>query len=108
MTGNQFAQGRPQLLFATEDDILFLEVGGKGEAMQFRTRLQGAADVPGVHRTAEGAMHQVEGVGYRVEHYPRTAEHAGPLTDRASKAVFIAYYVKRGFTFDVNLIFTFF
>jgi hypothetical protein len=32
---DQFAQGGGQFFFAAEDDVLFLEIGGKGKAVQF-------------------------------------------------------------------------
>jgi hypothetical protein len=64
---------------------------------------KGPANIPGVGRTADGPVDQVQGVGDRVEHHPRAAEHAGPLADRAGQAVLAAGHLKGGAALAVNL-----
>ncbi len=92
MPVDQFDQGLIQLGFAAEDDVHLLQIGGKGQAVQFGTGRQGAADIPGIDGAADGAVHQVHGIGDRVEHDPGTAEHAGPLADCPGEAVLVAFH----------------
>ena len=70
MTFDQLAQGGGQFFLAAEDDVGFLEIGGKGEAVQFRAGRQCAANIPGVNRATDGAMHQMHCIGDGVEHHP--------------------------------------
>ena len=63
--------------------------------MQFRAGGQCPADIPGVGRAADRAVDQVHGVGDRVEHDARAAEHAGPLADRPGQAVLFAFHLER-------------
>ena len=91
---DQLDQGRMELFLAAEDHVYFLEIGGKRQPVQLRARRQGAADIPGVDRTADGAVDQVQGVGNGVEHHPGAAEHAGPLAHRPGQAVLVAINVK--------------
>ena len=57
-----------KLLFAAVDDIHLLEVGRKAEPVQLRSRRNRSPDVPGVGGATDGAVHDVNGVGYRIEH----------------------------------------
>jgi hypothetical protein len=50
----------------------------------------------------------MQGVGYRIQHYPRAAKHASPLTDRTGQTGFAAYQTARIFTFGKNLLFSVF
>jgi hypothetical protein len=105
---DEFAQGGLELGLAAEDDVHLLQVRGEAQAVQLRARGDGAADVPGVGGAADGAVHEVQGVGYGVEHHPRAAEHAGALADRAGQARAVAGHGEGLFADAVDLAFSFF
>ena len=58
--------------------------------MQLRPRRERAADVPGVGRTADGPVDEVQGIGDGVEHHARAAEDARPLAHAAGHRLAIA------------------
>jgi hypothetical protein len=90
-------------LLPAENDIQFLKVGGEGEPVQFRPGGEGTADIPGIHRAANRAMHQMQGIGDRIENYSRATENAGTLTDRPGEALLVTVEGKRGTAFAVDL-----
>ena len=108
VAADEFFQGGVELLFAAEDHVDFLEIGGEAQAVQFRPRGESAADVPGIGGTANGAMDQVQSIGYGVEHHPRAAEHAGPLAHGAGRTVPVAAELEALAPFAVNLFSAFF
>ena len=108
MPVDEFGQGLVELALAAEDHVHFLEVGGKAQAVEFRPRRQGAPDVPGVGGAADGAVHQVQGIGDGVEHHPGAAEDAGPLAHRPGQALPVAVHLEGRFALAVDLVLTFF
>jgi len=108
MPVDQLDQGRVELLLAAEYHVHLLQVGGKGEPVQFGAGGEGAANIPGIDCAADGAMHQMQGVGDGVEHHPRTTENAGPLADCPGQALLVAVDGKGLFPFAVDLILAFF
>ena len=92
---DQLDQRRVELLLAAVDHVRLAQVGGKAQAVQFRPGGERAADVPGVGRAADRAVDQVHGVGDRIEHHARAAEHARPLADRAGQALLLAGHGER-------------
>ena len=105
---DEFVQGPVELGLAAEDHVHFLEVGGKAQAVEFRPRGQGAPDVPGIGGAADGAVHQVQGVGDGVEHHPGAAEDAGPLAHRPGQALPVAVHLEGRLALAVDLVLTFF
>ena len=108
MPVDEFDQGPVELCFAAEDHVHFLEVGGEAQAVEFRPRGQGPPDVPGVGGAADGAVHQVQGIGDGVEHHPGAAEDAGPLAHRPGQAVLVAVHLKGRLALAVDLVLPFF
>jgi hypothetical protein len=53
-------------------------------------------------------MDQMDGIGYRVEDHPRTAEYAGPLTYRPGQTFLVAFDGKGFLTLAVDLFPSFF
>ncbi len=105
---DEFDQGLVELLFPAEDHVHFLKVGGKAQAVQLRPRRQRPPDVPGVGGAADGAVHQVQGVGDGVEHHPGAAEDAGPLAHRPGQALPVAIHLEGRFALAVDLVLAFF
>ena len=100
---DEFSQGPVELGLAAEDHIHFLEVGGKTQTVEGRPRRQGAPDVPGIGGAADGAVHQVQGVGDGVEHHPGAAEDAGPLAHCPGQTLPVAVHLEGRFALAVNL-----
>ncbi len=108
MPVDEFGQGPVELVFAAEDHVHLLEVGGKAQPVEFRPRGQGPPDVPGVGGAADGAVHQVQGVGDGVEHHPGAAEDAGPLAHRPGQALPVALHLEGRLALAVDLVLAFF
>jgi len=107
MPVDEFDQGVVELFLAAEDDVGLLHVRGKAQAVQFRPGRKRTPDIPGVDRAADGAMHQMQGVGNGIKHHPRAAEHAGPLAHRPGQAILVALHGKGGFPGAVYRILSF-
>ena len=101
---DQFDQRLVQLLRPAEDHVLLLQVGAEAQPMQFRARGERSANVPRVGRAADRAMHDVQGVGDRVQHHPRAAEDARPLAHGPGQAGLVAGHVERPLALLMHLV----
>lgn len=104
MPVDEFHQRLIKLILCPEDHIHFLEVGAEAQAVQLRARRQGAPDVPGVGGAADGAVHQVQGIGDGIEHHPGAAEDAGPLAHCPGQGLLVALQGKGRFALAMDLI----
>ena len=91
-----FVDGSGQFLFAAEDDVCFPEIGGIAVTVAFITAGQAATDIPGVAGTADGTVHNMEGIGDGIQDHAGPAVNAGPLADRPGDT--------RGFTLDATAV----
>ncbi|OPX77580.1 MAG: hypothetical protein A4E43_01209 [Methanosaeta sp. PtaB.Bin005] len=86
----QITNGSCQLLLAAINDIQLRHVCGKAVLIEVRTGGGTPSDIPGIAGTADGAVHQMKGIGEGIEHYPGSGINACPLADGTSEALVAA------------------